>query len=473
MYYRVLPDDLAVPDEDPASSISALVLLSDGGFQDAGVQNLGDGGFSVNVPVGGKVYLRVGAELYVTSGREISLDSYVLGRPGQGVASEHPDIQIAVTASGLAISDKPEFIVHTPNTGYYGLAYVDTPLPSPVESVNRQQFVLISGMSPNGGLPSLLSDATYVLQTGAEDPGALRDAFPDGGSRSNIYYTIAKRAAEVRGVVLGLDGGSLEVVFGEPSAVGLSTTIRASEWAPVLAAITESHDAGPVATKRSFGLGVAPIPWNAGLAYVWPGYSGDLVDLHASEWPVLDLSANIVFDDGLPAQWLRVVAVRWSNSRTVEFASGDAGVFAISVSSVVSDIRPLAGPGDIKPRLWPPSGLEIEGADGHSPGELATQTPLVSWVPPMGASPSGYRLGVSELGLVQGKARRTSVLVVRTEETSVRLPPGVLATDKTYVFSITAFLCPGHSGNAVAFCFPGFGVDLADASVASAAWVVK
>jgi len=458
LYYRVLPDDLAVPEPDPASITTALIPLEDGGFIHAPITNLDGGWFQVKKPAEGEVYLQIGQLLVITSGHTISLDSYSLGRPGQTVPASYQDIPVGLSASGMEPTAAPYLYLVTPNTGFTGIVNLVTPLTAPVGTIIGQRAVVQSAViPPDGLLPFLVGDSTYVHQYAYLDAGSLAHAFPG----SEVSYGATVRTAEVHGLQLTEDGGTLSVTFPSPALTSLSVGIKASEWSSHAADLA---DGGCV--PYSFDLGVYPVPSSEGLADVFL-YTPALVDLWTTSAPSTDIDASFLYADGLPASWARQLAVSYGCTMAVKLAGSTS---AARILIWVADSRPLpSGAGRVSPRVTAPEWIRVDGLAGKSGGGLTTTTPVISWAPAPGPGAFGYMLSVFQFSVVQSRTVKTPILRATTSRTSMRIPPGVLVSGGSYIFRLEASLSPGHDFAAEPFVADQ-AIDIAYADVASGVW---
>ena len=106
----------------------------------------------------------------------------------------------------------------------------------------------------------------------------------------------------------------------------------------------------------------------------------------------------------------------------------------------------------VVPRLGPPTELAINGQDASHAIQGATTTPVLSWNPPSIGMGRSYDLTLYRYDRVENppRTRRTSVFLIRTPRTRVRIPPGVLEPGGTY----SAYLRATDSSGFVNFMDP-------------------
>ena len=86
--------------------------------------------------------------------------------------------------------------------------------------------------------------------------------------------------------------------------------------------------------------------------------------------------------------------------------------------------------------------LQINGRDGWTPQNQLDLTPTLSWSPPALGTASSYAVWVIELSVTATKGTALSRTYLSSDLTSIKLPPGVLQSGKTYVFQISAATGP-------------------------------
>lgn len=206
-------------------------------------------------------------------------------------------------------------------------------------------------------------------------------------------------------------------------AQDVSPQTPATPWAIVLAATQPSGD--------KYGV------FSFGPSLFWAQRTFGTTDLDYGE---------IGYGDPYPAAWQRVGYAQVNFKVTITAPGATAPIpFRYSIMEVQDEVSKWnAGP--LMPAVSPPLALRLGGRDARS-GPLASvgMTPEVSWSPPRLGAPTSYdvhvsRVWASDTGVTQAK----QVVWLRTQQSPVRIPPGVLKTGEAYYLHVTARLNPGQ-----------------------------
>jgi hypothetical protein len=123
-----------------------------------------------------------------------------------------------------------------------------------------------------------------------------------------------------------------------------------------------------------------------------------------------------------------LVPVRLGTNQTA-YLNGDLG-FTADRSACSGNIQPLISPVE-EPK--------INGGDAFAVGQTdVTTSPTLSWAPPTIGTASEYRVMVWKVTASSGATRVEQVATIRTEGTSVVIPPGVMSASFSYVFQLQA-----------------------------------
>ncbi len=428
-WYRVLPSEVAVPEPDPASQLTVLLPLTDGGFDTRAVTNQGDGGFLAEGVPPGDVYLQLGdpasdATYLVTSQRDVDLDTRaVFGRPGLPQASGATPLKLSLT--GLQSTDAPWVGVLDLGTGFYGEATPDNPPVNPVTSLSNEPatFSFEFGGWPDG----TAGDTTWVSQFEAADGGDPLD----GG-----YFALTEvvRTGTVQGLVLDGDGGSLTAAL---SDAGTAATWQFTLDTPAF--VNHLSEVSGAASFSSFFIDLYPSPSASGLPKLWAAYAGPIVDV-SCDLPAGSLSLSLPYVDPYPAAWDRFAGAQLYVSQSARLSGTTSG----SVSAYLSDSHLLSAGATLAPRLSPPVTVTVSGVLGGQGGTLSTRQPLLGWGAPTLGTPAIYRVEVLHLTAAAGRTSHTTVASLYTPNIRARIPPGVLQPGEAYVFRVGALVSSPH-----------------------------
>lgn len=132
-----------------------------------------------------------------------------------------------------------------------------------------------------------------------------------------------------------------------------------------------------------------------------------------------DFAASIEFTDGLPEAWPRIAVMTAFNE--LNYGMGTGGV-QFARMWVADELDRLDGTA-VEPRIGPPQNVTVDGQATVDPFSLVSATPTVSWEPPETGDPDHYRV----ILLTGSAGPMTRSAVLSTVDTSVRIPPGLLA----------------------------------------------
>ncbi len=105
--------------------------------------------------------------------------------------------------------------------------------------------------------------------------------------------------------------------------------------------------------------------------------------------------------------------------------------------------RLAAFSGDLVPRVGMPRSMALDGIDAREDITGLPETPVLSWQGPSFGSADQYVVAVWRLGTNATETTRTRVAMLYTQETSLRLPPGLLEPGQKYFVQVIAASTPG------------------------------
>lgn len=100
----------------------------------------------------------------------------------------------------------------------------------------------------------------------------------------------------------------------------------------------------------------------------------------------------------------------------------------------------------VVPRLGPVTDLQINGQSAYTTTAKVTTQPVLSWSPPQLGKASDYVVAIHQLSLRSGTTQTVQKLLaqIRTTETRIVVPPGLLTSGEYYVFRVTSNARSGY-----------------------------
>jgi hypothetical protein len=284
---------------------------------------------------------------------------------------------------------------------------------------------------------------------------------------SNLDFSLLKNAfvtqyeptafASMNGYVLGpeltlsnlsLTNGAHNTISGAlnprvPTSIDLS--VQGSAWASLFDHVAPT---APTAMGGGFYLSVQPyiaadnpnISVSTPIDLIWTKESSTfgLAARTCLQNPPLttDVEAGTVqYSDPFPAAWRRTFRVCETASVAVP-VPGTGQTQSINLNSTQTTSLPTA---TVKPLLSAVRNPKINGADFFTASTVSSTAVTLSWDPPAIGTPFGYQVAImSPTTSPIGTVSYSSLATLSTAKSSMTLPPGVVASGKTYLFVITA-----------------------------------
>lgn len=410
----------------PVSSyVAALVPQQDGSFQTFNGTVGANGDFEIpNVP-GGYFWLRLAPHgIYWTSSSTFDMGADLFVVPNNTVA----------TSSTTFINLSFTSLDPTPTSGLLGFHTFDAPVPHDLASTNAGSSTFFEGLVIGSNL----------------DFSAIKNAFvtqyePTAFGSVNGYVL----GPELTLSNLSLTTGGQNTISGAlnpavPASIHLS--VQSSAWIPLLDHIAPTT---PTAIGDGFSLSVQPyIPADGPnlstsdpIELIWtnPNLPLGLTPVNCSFNTSLttDVDAAVQYSDPFPPAWRRTFRVCESASIAVP-VPGTGQTQKISLTNNQTTVPPTA---TVKPLLSAVQNPKINGADLFTPATVSSTAVTLSWDPPAIGTPFGYQVSIMTPATSPSPSGAVSYVlaaVLGTAKTSIPIPPGVLASGRTYLFVITA-----------------------------------
>ncbi|WP_263366877.1 hypothetical protein [Edaphobacter bradus] len=422
------PFDWSRPDPYP---VAALVPQQDGSFQSLSGTAGANGAFEIpNVPAG-YYWLRLGLrDTYWTSSSTFDVGSDFFFPVTNGAAPTTSTTYINFNFTSLEA------------TATRGLLQVDTPELGALHylaSTNAGSTTFFGGFGIGSNLDFSVIKNAFVRQY---EPAAF-------GSVNGYVLGPALTLSN-----LSLTTGGTNTISGaldHPVPASINLSVKGSAWAPLFDHIAPT---APTAVGGAFYLSVLPyisadgpnVSLSNPIDLIWTKEnSTSIFSLRscATNPPFFtnpplttDVEAGTVqYSDPFPITWRRTFRVCHSGSVDVPVPGGTTQNINLTNSQTTS--LPTA---TVKPLISAVQNPKINGADLFAAATINGTTVTLTWDPPAIGAPYGYSVDIlSPATLVGGgTVGYFSSTTLSTAKTSMTIPPNLLASGKTYLFTITA-----------------------------------
>ncbi|HMH12166.1 MAG TPA: putative Ig domain-containing protein [Edaphobacter sp.] len=444
-------------DWSPSSSyVAALVPQPDGSFKSLSGTVGANGGFEIPGVPAGYYWLKLGQrDTYWTSSSTFDVGS---------------DLFVSTSNVALANNSTTSFnfsFTSLDPTTAGGLLQIDAlgpGLPPYATSTTAGSTTFFGGLTINGNLDYSGIKNVFVKQY---EPTALGSV---NGYVLGPELTLSN---------LSLTTGGQNTLSGAlnpkvPASINLS--VQGSAWAPLFDHIAPT---APTTTGGSFYLSVQPFIASEGpnVLLSTPSTPIDLIRssgsfsafLTSSSCPTnvtlstfaplptnpilttsptlttptnppltTDVEAGTVqYSDPFPSTWRRTFRVCQSASVTLPLPTGEIQGFTLTNTQTTS--LPTAA---VMPLLSGVQNPKINGADLFTATTISNTSVTLSWDPPAIGAPYGYEVSIlsQTTGLPNGGSIYLVSTTLSTAKTAMTIPPGFLASGKTYLFMISSLV---------------------------------
>ncbi len=398
---------LAPPDFAPIAA-----TMSEGAFEIAGVP-------------AGRYWLRIG-DFYLETDRDSTDLSYdLLGRPDSAIATTSPtslqldvdnlaawqegdDLQLFSAGSGtVALDMAPDALAGAPLAGdtalvgfTYDLAGRHLPDGDAGDRVILSQLALAAdGERVYRRLVRAFQPEAFTLVDGSSVAVAGTFAAPEESETFAFAWDRPAFDSALR------DGGAPDLGPFSSSLLALHTL--------------------PEAGERGF---YSP---SADLVLFDPGWAEDTSAI-AGSWQHAPH----------PESWSRIVTARLVTYRFVGLPDSDS-IPAYSYARVDLPRSQVSADAAIRPMVGPVTRPLVAGRSAYEPQDGVGTSPTLAWGPPAVGEPSAYDVVVWQLYDDGGATAPLFTARFRTRTAGLTIPSGILRSDGTYMFSITALATPG------------------------------
>lgn len=149
-----------------------------------------------------------------------------------------------------------------------------------------------------------------------------------------------------------------------------------------------------------------------------------------------DVEAGTVqYSDPFPAAWRRTFSVCQNASVDVPLPEAGATQSIVLINSQTTSLPTET----VKPLISPAQNPKINGADLFTASTINTSAVTLGWSSPAIGAPFGYQVTIETSKKVLGHfANYSLVATLNTATTSIKIPPGLLASGHTYLFIISS-----------------------------------
>jgi hypothetical protein len=295
------------------------------------------------------------------------------------------------------------------------------------------EFSLITGMGPAAAATSFMFTADYAA---IDRPVLIDSAAGDALVLTQFAYRTtpinhwaATRAATVLGVdIENAQASTIVANFSPLVLTDLSLDWRTSEFENLASSV---H---PTAITTAHRLYFDPVP--GGLSH---GHfaNGPIVAFLERAVGAGNLSMTLRFGNPYPdAEVSPAYLVEYELDYQLPNATPLAVRTTIRHGSSIAAINGIP----LSPALSPPQAIRINGQAATSNLTGVGTRPVIAWSAPSIGTPGGYAVSLYELSNVAGETRQTFIASVRTRQTSVEMPPGLMAAGRTYFMIVSAIV---------------------------------
>lgn len=426
MHRHVTPDgEVAVPVDLTGAAIAALVPPSFEVHPGAGDAS---GTFSIPAVPTGVYYLQVDGLYVVTSRDEVDLSYAVLGRTDAVPATIQPT-DLVLDLDNLApwqFGDELQMFSAGSGTVAFSMQNrASSGLPEEGNTALAGFTYDVSAAAHPFLVDGDAGDQLYVTQLALADDGV------------NLYRRLARVFAPDPFTMTDGQASSLSGSFADVA----ETDTFAAEWdRPAFdAALRAGAPIEETASYPTLTLHTLPAAAEHGFYHS----SADIVQL-APGWTddTSAVQASWDFGDPFPAAWTRLVSAGLLTYRYRGVAGAEPRPLYSSIG-VNLPRSAVSAETAIAPVVGPVRSPRVAGHDAFESIDGIGTSPVVSWEPPGLGTATSYLLAVIMLVDEEGFTRTYRVASLWTTDTSVTIPPGILAPGGTYVFSIYALHAPG------------------------------
>jgi hypothetical protein len=325
------------------------------------------------------------------------------------------------------------------------------------------------------GGPLFHIEGAYSPNSSTWTGGGIINSNVDFSAVKNAFFVQYEPAVlgPVNGFVLGpelsltnlsLTNGAVNTInaaLNPQVSASMDLAIKASEWASLFDRVAPS---APSAVGGTFGASVQPyatnqimtgaqninLIWSPSPAYQGPAFLPENCS-SSSSWssgspsvptvpPALrtDFDAGMIqYSDPFPSSWLRSFTLIQCAAVSISLPGSSSTQTFVLTNSQLAPLPTAA----VVPLISPVQNPKINGADLFTASTINSTAVTLNWAPPTIGTPTGYQVQIeTPITLNSGSSVYSISVTLGTKQTSITVPPSLLAANKTYVFQITALV---------------------------------
>ena len=385
------------------------------------------GTFTIPGVPAGTYYLQIASHYFVLSANSVDLSFDALGRATDSFATSPTDLTFDVTGltAWQTTDELALFSTETGTAAYAMQASANAGAPA-ASDTSLSGFVYdLSHADQRALIDTTMGDHAVFSQLSTQSDGTR--------SYRTIAHTLSPSTLTVA------NGGSA-TISGAVDTPAASATLSAVWDRPAFAAQVAANAPGSSSDNYStFALtamldGAAKGHYSEGpdIVVYAPGYQPDSTTLTTS-WS---------YADPYPADWTRIVFLRYYGYRFAR--AGSTGVAVFSRMLAHENLATVTAQAPIEPIVGLPHDPLVNGqaANGTATLTAVGTTPTIAWSAPTLGTVSRYYVAVSRVQVQGTSAALQQVIEIETSDTQVTIPPNVLASGQLYTFEIAARSLP-------------------------------
>ena len=404
---------------DVPADVSGDVIAAEVGDGDGGVTYIPGGGdangnITVHRVPSAPYYLRFDDSYLFGSAKSFDLGYWVGGRPDQARPTKTTMLQMNLTnAAPWAAGDALELFSMNAGTAVFRLETVFNP---GAGATSLNGAFDLSKVAFGGLIDSTKGDDAFLIQLVADSNNgvpyqrlATLASFAPFSMQDGVGSTIAAAMTAVP------QSGSLPVAWSRSQFAQYRTAVN------------------PNATADVDAFSVFAMPW--GTDHGWYTSTPDVVVVNPPAG-ASDVSLTATYGNPFPSSWPLVAAA--GTQFAVTYMAN--GATATTFDGAIFTFAPLdSAPSPVVPVISPVQSFTVDGQDALAGVPTASARATVAWSPPAIGTPSSYSVGLYSIDNVAGQTKLDYVATLYTTETSVSVPPGLLAGNQPYLFVVTAY----------------------------------
>jgi hypothetical protein len=365
----------------------------------------------------GEVLIKSGSRYFATTRDRLELDQHVLGRAGAAVTDGGTTLHLGMTGlDPWTDFDDLHMLAPGAGLGVLAMANVATSFPNQFDTTYAFEgdYLRLATSAVGGTTAPLLDaaagDVVYVLQTRTAtgvDGGLGEETVTVRAATTTLSMT--DKVVNIAAVALASNPRTWTYAWRRSNTASWNTAVH------------------PSAVRVTERLSLSAIPSN--------DESGAVVDWFASVLPTNDFadrSGTWVTSDPFPPAWQRVVTA--SILYRVRATMPDGG----SANPAYAATFTAFADAGLLPELSSPRELRLNGVLVSSDQIIAPTASTLTWLPPTQGIARQFVVLLREVTSSGSSFVARQVGTFYTTQTQLSVPPGLLVTGHSYVFSVLA-----------------------------------